>query len=164
MEDQHPNWRRKLEVPLERFCDDGRFPALCAALCEERPQAAAARPEGGPRPAQASIPRCTYRLQLGSSFGFRHATALVPYLSRLGISHVYCSPYLKARAGSVHGYDVIDHNRLNPEIGSREDFEAFVAALRARGMGHILDIVPNHVGVLGTDNAWWNDVLENGEA
>lgn len=163
-DDRHPNWRRKLEVPLERFCEDERFPATCATLCAERPPAAAGRREGGPRPAGASIPRCTYRLQLNSCFGFRQAAALVPYLSRLGASHVYCSPYLKARAGSPHGYDVIDHNQLNPEIGSREDFEAFVAALRVHGMGHILDIVPNHVGVLGTDNAWWNDVLENGEA
>jgi len=109
------------------------------------------------------IPRATYRLQLNAQFTFQHATAIVPYLASLGISHVYCSPYFRARAGSMHGYDVVDHNAFNPEIGTREDFEAFVDALRAHGMGHILDIVPNHVGI-GSDNAWWMDVLENGPA
>jgi (1->4)-alpha-D-glucan 1-alpha-D-glucosylmutase len=112
----------------------------------------------------ADIPRATYRLQLHAGFTFRAATAIVPYLHSLGISHVYCSPYFRARAGSTHGYDVVDHNAFNPEIGSREDFEQFVAALRAHGMGHILDIVPNHVGIMGADNAWWMDVLESGPA
>ncbi|HEY4749487.1 MAG TPA: malto-oligosyltrehalose synthase [Steroidobacteraceae bacterium] len=111
-----------------------------------------------------AIPRATYRLQLNAGFTFRDATAIVPYLAALGISHVYCSPYFRARAGSAHGYDVVDHNSFNPEIGDRDDFERFVAALRAHGMGHILDIVPNHVGILGADNDWWMDVLENGEA
>ncbi|HEY2401415.1 MAG TPA: malto-oligosyltrehalose synthase [Steroidobacteraceae bacterium] len=110
------------------------------------------------------IPRATYRVQLNKSFTFKDVTEIVPYLASLGISHVYCSPYFKARAGSVHGYDVVDHNQLNPEIGTREDFEDFVAALRSHNMGHILDIVPNHVGIMGSDNAWWMDVLENGEA
>jgi (1->4)-alpha-D-glucan 1-alpha-D-glucosylmutase len=114
--------------------------------------------------ASARIPRATYRVQLNAGFTFKDLTAIVPYLAALGISHVYCSPYFRARAGSVHGYDVVDHNSLNPEIGSREDFERFVAALRALDMGHILDIVPNHVGVMGSDNAWWMDVLENGQA
>jgi (1->4)-alpha-D-glucan 1-alpha-D-glucosylmutase len=118
-----------------------------------------------PQPASAAeIPRATYRVQLNKSFTFKDVTAIVPYLSALGISHVYCSPYFKARAGSVHGYDVVDHNQLNPEIGGRADFEGFVAALRAHGMGHILDIVPNHVGIMGSDNARWMDVLENGQA
>ena len=112
----------------------------------------------------AEIPRATYRVQLNKSFTFRDVTGIVPYLASLGISHVYCSPYFKARAGSVHGYDVVDHNQLNPEIGTRADFENFVAALRSHNMGHILDIVPNHVGIMGSDNAWWMDVLENGEA
>ncbi|HEX4648134.1 MAG TPA: malto-oligosyltrehalose synthase [Steroidobacteraceae bacterium] len=109
------------------------------------------------------IPRATYRLQLSAAFTFRDATAIVPYLASLGISHVYCSPYFRARAGSTHGYDVVDHNSFNPEIGDRADFEQFVAMLRSHGMGHIVDIVPNHVGI-GPDNAWWMDVLENGEA
>ncbi|MDE2447969.1 MAG: malto-oligosyltrehalose synthase [Gammaproteobacteria bacterium] len=110
------------------------------------------------------IPRATYRVQLNAGFTFKDLTAIVPYLAALGISHVYCSPYFRARAGSVHGYDVVDHNSFNPEIGSREDFERLTAELRTHGMGHILDIVPNHVGVMGSDNAWWMDVLENGQA
>jgi (1->4)-alpha-D-glucan 1-alpha-D-glucosylmutase len=118
-----------------------------------------ALPAAGPQ-----IPQATYRVQLNAGFTFRDATAIVPYLASLGISHVYCSPYFRARAGSAHGYDVVDHNSFNPEIGERPDFEQFVAALRAHGMGHIVDLVPNHVGILGADNDWWMDVLENGEA
>jgi len=124
----------------------------------------APRRAGASDAADLVIPRATYRIQLNASFTFRDATAIVPYLASLGISHVYCSPYFRARAGSTHGYDVVDHNSFNPEIGHRDDFELFVAALRAHGMGHIVDIVPNHVGILGADNAWWMDVLENGEA
>ena len=111
-----------------------------------------------------TIPRATYRLQLHRGFGFRDATALVPYLAALGVSHVYCSPYLRARSGSTHGYDIIGHRELNPEIGSREDFDAFVTQLRAHGMGQIMDVVPNHMGVMAADNEWWMDVLENGQA
>ena len=110
------------------------------------------------------IPRATYRLQLNREFTFNQARAIVPYLSALGISHCYASPCLKARPGSMHGYDIVDHNSLNPEIGSPEDFERFVRALHEHNMGLILDIVPNHMGVMGSDNAWWLDVLENGEA
>jgi (1->4)-alpha-D-glucan 1-alpha-D-glucosylmutase len=88
----------------------------------------------------------------------------VPYLAALGVSHVYCSPYLRARAGSRHGYDIVDHGAFNPEIGSREDFERFAAELARHGMGQIADVVPNHVAIMGSDNAWWMDVLENGEA
>ncbi len=113
---------------------------------------------------RAIVPRATYRLQLNASFTLRDATALVPYLCDLGVSHVYCSPYLRARPGSTHGYDIVDHNTLNPEIGDRDDLERFVAALRSHHMGHILDFVPNHVGIMGADNAWWMDVLENGPA
>jgi (1->4)-alpha-D-glucan 1-alpha-D-glucosylmutase len=115
-------------------------------------------------PARRRIPRATYRVQLNAGFTFKDLAAIVPYLAALGVSHVYCSPYFRARAGSAHGYDVVDHNSFNPEIGSREDFDRLVAQLRAHGMGHILDIVPNHVGVMGSDNAWWMDVLENGQA
>ena len=111
-----------------------------------------------------NVPRATYRIQLNAGFTFRDATAIVPYLASLGISHVYCSPYFRARAGSLHGYDVVDHNSLNPEIGTRDEFETFIATLREQGMGHVLDIVPNHVGIMGSDNVWWMDVLENGEA
>lgn len=113
-----------------------------------------------PRPGET--PTATYRLQLNQDFTFRKAAALVPYLAELGVSHVYASPYLKARPGSTHGYDIIDHNAINPEYGSLEDFERFTAALRENGLGQILDFVPNHMGVMGSDNEWWLDVLENG--
>ncbi len=111
-----------------------------------------------------SIPTATYRLQLNRDFTFSQATEIVPYLADLGISHLYLSPCLKARPGSMHGYDIVDHNHFNPEIGTAEDFDRLVDALHARGMGIILDIVPNHMGIMGSDNAWWLDVLENGEA
>jgi (1->4)-alpha-D-glucan 1-alpha-D-glucosylmutase len=108
--------------------------------------------------------RATYRLQFNHEFTFADAARAVPYLARLGISHVYASPILKARPGSMHGYDVTDHTRLNPELGTPEDFAALVAALHEQGMGLIVDIVPNHLGVMGDDNQWWLDVLENGPA
>ncbi len=111
-----------------------------------------------------NIPVAMYRFQFNRNFTFRDATELVPYLASLGITHCYASPYLRARPGSMHGYDIIDHNALNPEIGSPEDYEQFVAELHRHGMGQVLDIVPNHMGVMGADNAWWLDVLENGEA
>ncbi|QKT05050.1 malto-oligosyltrehalose synthase [Ectothiorhodospiraceae bacterium 2226] len=112
----------------------------------------------------ARVPRATYRIQLHREFTFRDVEALVPYLHALGVSHFYASPYLRARAGSLHGYDIVDHNALNPQIGSEADFAALVQALAAHGMGQILDIVPNHMGVGGNDNGWWLDVLENGQA
>ena len=113
---------------------------------------------------RALIPVATYRLQLNRNFTFNQASEIVPYFSDIGISHCYISPCLKARPGSMHGYDIVDHNSFNPEIGTAEDFDRFVSALHERGMGLILDIVPNHMGVMGSDNAWWLDVLENGEA
>jgi (1->4)-alpha-D-glucan 1-alpha-D-glucosylmutase len=113
---------------------------------------------------ESKLPRATYRLQLNRDFTFNQARAIVPYLAALGISHCYISPCLKARPGSMHGYDIVDHNSLNPEIGSAEDFDGFVATLHEHDMGLILDIVPNHMGIMGSDNAWWLDVLENGEA
>src|SRR2546423_8378316 len=110
------------------------------------------------------IPLATYRLQFNRDFTFADATKIIPYLASLGISHCYASPYLRARPGSTHGYDIIDHNQLNPEIGTPEEFERFVDTLHQHNMGQILDIVPNHMGVMGADNAWWLDVLENGES
>ena len=112
----------------------------------------------------AAAIRATYRLQFHKGFTFRDAEALVPYLARLGISHVYASPLMEARPGSTHGYDIVNHNRLNPEIGTDDEFDALVAALKAHEMGLIVDIVPNHMGIGGADNAWWFDVLEWGEA
>ena len=160
--EEHPNWKRKLSLELERMPADPRFVALTAALADARPRTRPA--EKRRTPPAARIPRATYRLQLSRAFTFADAAALVPYLARLGVSHVYCSPYLRARPGSPHGYDIVDHETLNPEIGTPADLEAFVAALRAHGMGHILDMVPNHVGVMGADSKWWLDVLENGPA
>jgi (1->4)-alpha-D-glucan 1-alpha-D-glucosylmutase len=107
-------------------------------------------------------PRATYRLQFHKDFGFRHAANIAPYLARLGVSHVYASPWLKARPGSTHGYDIVDHHTLNPELGTPEDFEAMVTAFRANGLRQILDFVPNHMGVGGSDNPLWLDVLEWG--
>jgi (1->4)-alpha-D-glucan 1-alpha-D-glucosylmutase len=115
-------------------------------------------------PPAPRIPLSTYRLQFNRDFTFNQAREIVPYLHDLGISHLYASPYLKARPGSQHGYDIIDHNALNPEIGSYEEFEQLCATLAEHGMGQILDVVPNHMGVQGGDNAWWLDVLENGQA
>jgi (1->4)-alpha-D-glucan 1-alpha-D-glucosylmutase len=111
-----------------------------------------------------AIPRATYRVQLNRAFDFRAARAIVPYLARLGISHLYTSPFLKARPGSLHGYDIIDHSALNPEIGTTDDFEALVQELKRHRMGLMIDVVPNHMGVFQADNRWWLDVLENGPA
>lgn len=110
------------------------------------------------------IPRATYRLQFNREFTFNQANEIVPYLAALGISHCYASPILKARPGSMHGYDIVDHNSINPEIGSAADLDRLVDTLHKHGMGLVLDIVPNHMGVMGSDNAWWLDVLENGES
>jgi (1->4)-alpha-D-glucan 1-alpha-D-glucosylmutase len=105
----------------------------------------------------------TYRLQLHQDFPLEAARRVVPYLDRLGISHVYTSPVLRARAGSTHGYDVADPTTLNPELGDDGDRQALVAALRERGMGWVLDIVPNHMGT-GAANPFWEDVLARGRA
>jgi (1->4)-alpha-D-glucan 1-alpha-D-glucosylmutase len=109
-----------------------------------------------------AVPIATYRLQLNAAFRFEDAAAVVPYLKSLGISHVYVSPFMKARQGSSHGYDVVDHTTFNPELGGDIGFERFSAALKANDLGLILDFVPNHMGVHGADNAWWLDVLEWG--
>jgi (1->4)-alpha-D-glucan 1-alpha-D-glucosylmutase len=113
----------------------------------------------------ASFPhvRATYRLQFHRGFTFRDAIELVPYLSKLGISHIYASPIMEARPGSTHGYDIVNHNRLNPELGREAEFHELVDALHQHGMGLILDIVPNHMAVGGCENAWWLDVLEWGQ-
>jgi (1->4)-alpha-D-glucan 1-alpha-D-glucosylmutase len=118
------------------------------------------RPPGrdGPR----SIPRATYRIQLHRGFGFGDARRALPYLSELGVSHVYCSPYLMATPGSTHGYDVIDPTRLNPDLGTLSDYRDFCRALARHGLRQILDIVPNHMGVDTDANPWWQDVLRHG--
>ena len=106
-------------------------------------------------------PASTYRLQLGAGFGFDQAAAVVPYLDALGITDVYLSPVLASAPGSTHGYDVVDHGRLDPELGGEEGYRRLAAACVARGMGILLDFVPNHMGI-GPLNRWWMDVLENG--
>ncbi len=107
------------------------------------------------------VPITTYKLQFNRGFRFDDARAVVPYLSRLGISDLYASPLFKARKGSSHGYDVTDPSRLNPELGSEQDFDTLVQELRARDMGLLLDIVPNHMAA-SPENSWWMDILENG--
>lgn len=109
-------------------------------------------------------PRATYRLQFSRGFTFADAAALAPYLAGLGVSHLYASPWLKARVGSEHGYDIIDHGAFNPELGGEAAFDELHHALKANGLGQILDFVPNHMGVAQADNAWWLDVLEWGRA
>ncbi|SIQ06523.1 maltooligosyl trehalose synthase [Alkalispirochaeta americana] len=109
-------------------------------------------------------PRATYRLQLSRDVSFAVAAELVPYLARLGISHLYTSPFLTARSGSTHGYDIVDHNSLNEEYGGEEGFALLTEALHHHNMGLIVDFVPNHMGVGFSDNAWWLDVLEWGES
>ena len=108
------------------------------------------------------LPRATYRLQFRREFGFRDAAAIAPYIAALGVSHVYASPYLKARPDSTHGYDITDHDALNPELGTEADFASMCEAFRANGLGQVLDFVPNHMGVGGSDNRRWLDVLEWG--
>ncbi len=108
------------------------------------------------------LPHATYRIQFSRDFGFADATGLVNYLYDLGISDLYASPLFASRAGSTHGYDVCDPTRLEPDLGPPEAFDELVSALRQQGMGLVLDVVPNHMGIDDPCNVWWWDVLENG--
>ena len=108
------------------------------------------------------IPSSTYRLQFNRWFTFAQAREIVPYLYALGVSDAYASPYFQARPDSLHGYDITDHNKLNVAIGSREEYDSWIAELHAHSMGQVLDFVPNHVGIAEPLNQWWMDVLENG--
>lgn len=110
------------------------------------------------------IPTATYRVQLRAEFGFRDAAKIVPYLKKLGISDLYVSPIFEAAPGSTHGYDVLNHDRLNPELGGEDGFQVLTEALEAHGLGLIVDFVPNHMGVGCDGNRAWEDVLENGQA
>src|SRR6202453_3504223 len=107
------------------------------------------------------IPGSTYRLQLHKDFTFDDAAGIAQYLRELGISHVYCSPYLQAAPGSMHGYDVVDHEKVNEELGGEEGHKRFCLRLAELGVGQVLDIVPNHMAI-GSENRYWWDVLENG--
>jgi (1->4)-alpha-D-glucan 1-alpha-D-glucosylmutase len=111
---------------------------------------------------RARIPVATYRLQFNGFFRFTDAKEIVSYLHDLGISDIYASPYFKSKKGSIHGYDIVDHNYLNPEIGTEAEYDAMADELRKYGMGQLLDIVPNHMCIDDKDNLWWMDVLENG--
>ncbi len=108
------------------------------------------------------IPSSTYRLQFNRWFTFAQAREIVPYLHALGVTDAYASPYFQAGAESLHGYDITDHNKLNPIVGSREDYDSWAAELHAHSMGQMLDFVSNHVGIAEPLNEWWMDVLENG--
>jgi len=110
------------------------------------------------------VVHATYRVQLVPEQGFDAVRASLPYLQRLGVSHLYLSPVFQSRPGSTHGYDVVDHSCIDPQLGGRAGFDALARECSAHDMGLVLDIVPNHMAVLGVANAWWNDVLENGPA
>src|SRR5262249_60821848 len=129
---------------LDRGGAGGRLPAAVVGILEFWSRLMA-----------PSAPIATYRLQLTAAFGFREAAAIAPYLRALGISHVYASPILKARADSTHGYDMVDASAIDPKLGGENGFAELAAALRAAGLGLIADFVPNHMGVLYADNAWW---------
>ncbi|SFP37183.1 malto-oligosyltrehalose synthase [Variovorax sp. 770b2] len=162
--EQHPNWRRKLPEAIAALAGSERMRGIGEALRAARPRPVAAAEGRAAAGLQTRVPRATYRLQFHKDFGFDDAIRVLPYLAKLGVSHVYCSPIQRARAGSMHGYDVVAHAEVNPELGGEEGFARFVAALKAHGLGQLLDMVPNHMGVFGADNAWWMDVLENGPA
>src|ERR1700753_1665339 len=106
----------------------------------------------------------TYRVQLHAGFTFDDAAAIAGYLADLGVSHLYCSPYLQAARGSTHGYDVVNHQILNAELGGAPAHQRLADRLAENGLGQVLDIVPNHMALAGRDNAWWWDVLENGQS
>ncbi|KLK91787.1 bifunctional 4-alpha-glucanotransferase/malto-oligosyltrehalose synthase [Microvirga vignae] len=154
----HPNWRRRLSNTIENITAPGHLMAkLSVALAEEGRDV---RPR---RNALASPPpRATYRLQFHKDFTFDDAVKIVPYLAKLGISHVYSSPIHAAIPGSTHGYDIVDHSAINPELGGEEGFRRLSDALTANGLKLLLDIVPNHMGVGGSTNGWWLSVLEWG--
>lgn len=108
------------------------------------------------------IPAATYRLQFNQKFRFGDAVKIIGYLADLGITDIYASPYLKAREGSLHGYDIVNHGIFNPEIGTEAEYEELISELKRHEMGQLLDIVPNHMCVASKENIWWMDILENG--
>jgi (1->4)-alpha-D-glucan 1-alpha-D-glucosylmutase len=111
---------------------------------------------------QARIPVSTYRLQFNREFTFEQARSLADYFAELGVTDYYASPVLKAREGSMHGYDIVEHARVNPEAGGEGQLDALLQTLRGRGMGFLVDVVPNHMSIAAAENRWWQDVLENG--
>ncbi|UVF21082.1 malto-oligosyltrehalose synthase [Microvirga terrae] len=155
----HPNWRRRLSNTIEAIGAPGSLmPRLAVALAEEGRDVRARRNALASPP-----PRATYRLQFHKDFTFDDAVKIVPYLAKLGISHVYSSPIQTAAPGSTHGYDIVDHSTINPELGGEAGFRRLSNALKEHGLKLLLDIVPNHMGVGGKDNGWWLSVLEWGQ-
>ncbi|MEA2857942.1 MAG: 4-alpha-glucanotransferase [Methylobacteriaceae bacterium] len=155
----HPNWKRRLRLTLREIAvPGGPLAKTAAALAIE---GRGLRPEVSRL--SAPPPRATYRLQFHKDFGFDQASAIVPYLAKLGISHVYASPIFTARPGSMHGYDSVDPTKINPELGGEEAFIRFSQTLAQYDLQLLLDIVPNHMGVGGADNPWWLSILEWGE-
>jgi (1->4)-alpha-D-glucan 1-alpha-D-glucosylmutase len=156
-----PNWRRKLPETLTEIFADAGVHDLLAVMSGERPLPAATPL----MPRRHAPPHATYRMQLNSEFGFADLQGVLAYLCEIGISHVYVSPFLRARPGSTHGYDIIDHGAINTEIGDERALDRLCAALRALDMGMILDFVPNHIGVGHADNnEWWLDMLQWGSS
>jgi (1->4)-alpha-D-glucan 1-alpha-D-glucosylmutase len=109
----------------------------------------------------ASDLRATYRVEFNSEFGFADAAGIADYLVDLGISHSYCSPCLQATPGSTHSYDAVNHHTTNQELGGAEGHARLLTALKAQSLGQVLEIVPNHMAIVGEANSWWWDVLEN---
>ncbi len=155
----HPNWQRRLSHDIGDLVGPGHSLARLGAVLAN--EGRSGRRHGATALA-APVPRATYRLQFHEGFTFEDAIAIVPYLARLGVSHVYASPIQTARPGSTHGYDIVDHRTINPELGGHAGFIRLSDTLKAHGLGLVLDIVPNHMGIGGADNAWWLSVIEWG--
>ena len=155
----YPSWRRRLPADLDDLAGAGGALGKIGALMVEEGRSPRARESRLAAPA----PRATYRLQMHEGFTFAQAQAILPYIARLGVSHVYLSPIQRAAKGSTHGYDVVDPTIINPELGGEDAFVAFSDAARAAGLKIVLDIVPNHMGT-GPDNPTWTSVLQWGRA
>jgi (1->4)-alpha-D-glucan 1-alpha-D-glucosylmutase len=155
----HPNWKRKLDLDLAEIdAPGGPLAKVAAAVSAE-----ARGTRASTSPLSSPAPRATYRFQFHKDFTFDDAIKSLPHLKQLGISHVYSSPIAKARPGSTHGYDIVDPSAINPELGGEEGFYRLSDALKEHGLGLILDVVPNHLGVGGADNPWWLATLEWGQ-
>ncbi|MBV9114238.1 MAG: malto-oligosyltrehalose synthase [Hyphomicrobiales bacterium] len=155
-------WKGKVRKPVASLLGKGSAAPSSTELAESSGSTERKGVQNSGKSLAGPPPRATYRLQFHKDFTFGDAAAIVPYLAQLGVSHVYASPIHKARPGSLHGYDVVDHAVINPELGGEKGFIRFSDTLRAHGLGLILDIVPNHVGI-GAENEWWQSVLEWGE-
>ena len=150
--DEHPNWKRRLTATLDDIFACPQWQKFAAQLTETR------------KKKLIDYPSATYRLQFHKDFTFYDAIKIMPYLAKLGVSHVYASPYTKARPDSTHGYDIVDHNSINPQLGGDAGYAAYLQALKNNSLKQILDFVPNHTGIGGRDNAWWLNILEWGKA